>query len=57
MVSVQPLPPWTAGAGKIGAGGYIVNSTVVAPAILFDDFELERPQVELPKQPIVPPPS
>ncbi len=41
----------------IGAGGYIVNSTVVAPAILFDDFELERPQEELPKQPIVPPPS
>jgi TldD protein len=41
----------------IGAGGYIVNSTVVAPAVLFDDFELERPQEELPKQPIVPPPS
>ena len=41
----------------IGAGGYVVNSTVVAPAILFDDFELERPQEELPKQPIVPPPS
>ncbi len=41
----------------IGAGGYIVNSTVVAPAILFDDFELERPQEELPKLPVVPPPS
>ena len=41
----------------MGAGGYIMNATVVAPAILFDDFELERPQEELPKQPVVPPPS
>ena len=41
----------------IGAGGYIVNSTVVAPSILLDDLEFERPQEQLPKQPIVPPPS
>lgn len=41
----------------MGAGGYITNATVVAPAILFDDFELERPQDDLPKLPVVPPPS
>jgi len=41
----------------VGAGGYIANTTVVAPAILIDDFELERPQEEMPKQPVVPPPS
>ena len=41
----------------IGVGGYIANSTVVAPSILLDDFEFERPQEQLPKQPIVPPPS
>jgi TldD protein len=39
-----------------GGGNYIVGCSVVAPSILFEDLELERPQVELPKLPIVPPP-
>ncbi len=40
----------------IGAGGYVAPSTVVAPAVLFDELELERPADELSKPPVVPPP-
>jgi predicted Zn-dependent protease len=40
----------------VGAGNYIVGCSVVAPSILFEDLELERPQIELPKLPVVPPP-
>jgi hypothetical protein len=41
----------------IGAGGYVAPSTVVAPAVLFDEIELERPQEERSKPPLVPAPS
>ena len=41
----------------VGAGAYIYGASVVAPAVLFDDLELERPQVENPKPPIVPAPE
>lgn len=40
-----------------GAGQYIVGCSVVCPSILFEDLELDRPQLELPKLPVVPPPS
>ena len=40
----------------IGAGGYLAPATVVAPALLFDEVELERVQDEQSKPPIVPPP-
>ncbi len=40
----------------IGAGGYVAPSTVVAPGVLFDEIEFERPQEERSKPPLVPPP-
>ena len=40
----------------VGGGNYVFGCTTVSPSILFDDLELERPQVELPKLPVVPPP-
>lgn len=41
----------------VGAGNYIYGASVVAPAVLFEDLELERPQVEVPKLPLVPAPE
>ncbi len=41
----------------MGAGGYISNSAVIAPGILFEELELERTQEDLPKLPVVPPPT
>ncbi|HUS06072.1 MAG TPA: metallopeptidase TldD-related protein [Bryobacteraceae bacterium] len=40
----------------IGAGGYVAPASVIAPSILFDDLELEKPQEDMPKLPLVPPP-
>lgn len=40
----------------MGAGNFITTATVVAPAILFDELELEPIQEDVPKPPIVPPP-
>lgn len=40
----------------IGGGGYLAPTTVVAPALLFDEVELERGQDELSKPPLVAPP-
>jgi hypothetical protein len=39
------------------AGGYVAGTTVVAPELLLEDVELEKIPGELPKLPIVPPPS
>ena len=36
--------------------GYVAPTSVVAPALLLEDVELERPQEDLPKLPVVPPP-
>lgn len=41
----------------VGGGNYVFGCSTVAPGILFDDLELERPQVELPKLPLVPAPT
>jgi TldD protein len=40
----------------MGAGNFITTATVVAPAVLFDELELEPIQEDVPKPPIVPPP-
>ncbi|MCP5113838.1 MAG: hypothetical protein GY953_23650, partial [bacterium] len=39
------------------AGGFVSPNTVIAPAVLFDELELERIEEELPKLPVVPPPK
>jgi predicted Zn-dependent protease len=41
----------------MGLGGYVYPATVVAPALLFEDLELEHPQIEVPRLPTVPPPT
>ncbi|MEO8131405.1 MAG: metallopeptidase TldD-related protein, partial [Bryobacteraceae bacterium] len=40
----------------MGAGGYVTAESVVAPSMLFDDLELEKPSDDQPKLPVVPPP-
>ena len=39
-----------------GAGGYVAPSTVVSPALLFDEVELEREQEGSSRPPLAPPP-
>ena len=39
-----------------GGGASVAPSSVVAPSLLFEDLELERPQDDRPKLPMVPPP-
>ena len=41
----------------IGSSNFVVASTVVAPAVLFEDLELERVEEDWPKPPVVPPPG
>ncbi|MDQ6759059.1 MAG: metallopeptidase TldD-related protein [Acidobacteriota bacterium] len=41
----------------MGGNGFISNAAVIAPAVLFEELELERTQEDLPKLPVVPPPS
>ncbi len=41
----------------LGAGGYMAPTSVVAPAMLFDEIEFEFPRDQLPKPPVVPPPD
>ena len=41
----------------LGAGGIIAPASVVAPGLLFEEMEFERPQDQLPKTIIVPPPA
>ena len=36
--------------------GYVAPTSVIAPALLLEDVELERPQEDIPKLPVVPPP-
>ena len=40
----------------MGAGSFTTSASVIAPAVLFDELELEPVQEEMPKPPIVPPP-
>jgi hypothetical protein len=41
----------------LGGGGILAPATVIAPGLLFDEMELERPQEQLQKPAIVPPPN
>jgi TldD protein len=41
----------------LGAGGYLAPSSIVSPGLLFEELEFEPPREELPKEPVVPPPS
>jgi hypothetical protein len=41
----------------IGAGSYVTSAAVVAPAVLFDELEIEPIQQEVPKPPTVPAPA
>ena len=41
----------------VGAPGYLAPTAVVAPGVLFEELEFERPQEQLPKPPLVPPPT
>jgi TldD protein len=49
---------WMNNLAPFGATGtgYVAPSSVVAPSMLFEDLELERPQDDLPKPPVVPAP-
>lgn len=40
----------------MGAGGYVVGASVVCPSLLFDEVDMERPQEERPRPPVVAPP-
>jgi hypothetical protein len=40
----------------MGAGGFVAPESVIAPSILFEDLDLEKPQEDMPKLPLVPPP-
>ncbi|MEQ1946291.1 MAG: metallopeptidase TldD-related protein [Bryobacteraceae bacterium] len=41
----------------LGGGGLLAPASVIAPGILFDEMEFERPQDQLQRPPIVPPPN
>jgi hypothetical protein len=36
---------------------YVAPESVIAPSILFEDLDMERPQEDMPKLPVVPPPA
>jgi predicted Zn-dependent protease len=40
-----------------GVGGMLAPTSIVAPALLFEEIEFEVPQDQLPKLPVVPPPG
>jgi hypothetical protein len=41
----------------LGTGGLLAPAAIVAPALLFDEIEFEVPQDQLPRLPLVPPPT
>ncbi|MEO7653782.1 MAG: hypothetical protein ABIZ80_25270, partial [Bryobacteraceae bacterium] len=41
----------------MGAGGFISETSVIAPSVLVDDLELERIEEDFPKLPLVPLPT
>lgn len=40
----------------VDAGGYVAPTSVISPALLFEDIEIEKIPGEMPRPPIVPPP-
>jgi TldD protein len=41
----------------MSAGGFLAPASVVSPGLLFDEIEFELPRDQLPKTPVVPPPT
>jgi predicted Zn-dependent protease len=41
----------------LGSSGYVAGHSVIAPAVLFEDMELEKAEEDWPKLPIVPSPA
>ena len=41
----------------LGSGGYVNGVTIESPGLLFDELELEQPQSDKPRLPVVPPPT
>ncbi len=41
----------------LGGGGFLAATAIVSPALLFEEIEFEVPQEQLPKLPVVPPPT
>ncbi len=41
----------------LGAGSYVAESAAVSPGVLFEELQLVKAQDELPRLPVVPPPS
>ena len=41
----------------LGGGGLLAPTAIVSPALLFEEIEFELPQEQLPKLPVVPPPT
>lgn len=41
---------------QLGTGGLLAPTSIVSPALLFEEIEFEVPQDQLPKLPVVPPP-
>lgn len=41
----------------MGAGGYVYMASSIAPALLFEDLELDKPQMDFPRLPVVPAPA
>lgn len=41
---------------SMSGGGYVAPTSVIGPSLLFEDIELEQPQDEMPKLPVVPAP-
>jgi hypothetical protein len=41
----------------LGGGGLLAPTAVISPALLFEEIEFEVPQEQMPKLPVVPPPS
>jgi predicted Zn-dependent protease len=42
---------------SLGAGGLLAPTSIVSPALLFEEIEFDVPQEQLPKLPVVPPPT
>jgi TldD protein len=42
---------------SLGTGGLLAPTSIVSPGLLFEEIEFEVPQEQLPKLPVVPPPT
>jgi len=42
---------------SLGGGGLLAPTSIVSPGLLFEEIEFDVPQEQLPKLPVVPPPT